>query len=266
MELLRFNLALLVVFNRQSLLRFFLTVRRWMRVLLSIFRIRLYFCTVTMMCSMLFYIGQTGSGNTKATFELYGGYQTSPHSVVSGEYLSGNIQEGMVPFTFTAGWKGKSFSMPPYYGLRFTHWNSRSGWGLDFTHSKVYADLTTLAQANLQLLQFTDGLNNVIVHRQIKSFVARDKYQMYYGYGAGIIVPHVEFQHENSIRRTFEYQYGGPSVAFNSGFKVITGQSKFVFAEYKFTASWLDVDLSGGGNLQTRIFTNALNVGFGFEF
>ena len=79
-------------------------------------------------------------------------------------------------------------------------------------------------------------------------------------------MPHVEFQAENSLHRTFGYQYGGPTLAFNSGFKVPMTENKFAFAEYKFTASWLNVDLNGGGTLQTRIFTNALNVGLGFEF
>ena len=43
-------------------------------------------------------------------------------------------------------------------------------------------------------------------------------------------------------------------------------KNKFLFAEYKFTASWLDVGLNGGGSLSTRIFTNALNLGLGFDF
>ena len=216
--------------------------------------------------SLVFSVGQTNLVSAKTTFEVYGGYQTSPHSVVNGEYQLGITQEELVKFNVTAGWKGKSFSMPPYYGFRFTRWNLKSGWGLDFTHSKAYAEPDTLTEVNLQLLQFTDGLNNVTLHRQINSLVVRNKYQSYYGYGIGVILPHVEFQAENSLRRTFGYQFGGPTVAFNSGFKVPVTANKFVFAEYKFTASWLDVDLNGGGNLQTRILTNALNIGFGLKF
>ena len=227
---------------------------------------KFYFWKFTFLFPLVFSFGQANLVTAKTTFEVYGGYQTSPHSVVNGEYQLGLTEDELVKFKVTAGWKGKSFSMPPYYGVRFTRWNLQSGWGLDFTHSKAYAEPTTLNEANLQLMQFTDGLNNVTVHRQINSLLVRNKYQTYYGYGIGVIVPHVEFQAENSLRRTFGYQVGGPTVAFNGGFKVPTVGNKFVFAEYKFTASWLDVDLNGGGNLQTRILTNALNIGFGLKF
>mgnify|MGYP007000410375 len=103
-------------------------------------------------------------------------------------------------------------------------------------------------------------------HRQIELDIIQNKILTYYGYGAGIIVPHVEFQADKTLARTFEYQYGGPTIAFNSGFRVPIAEHKFFFAEYKFTASWLDVNLNGGGSLETRILTNALNVGLGFEF
>lgn len=51
------------------------------------------------------------------SLSVYGGYQTAPHSGVSGN-------DGVTDFDFTTGWKGKSFEMPPYYGVRGT-WCAR---------------------------------------------------------------------------------------------------------------------------------------------
>jgi hypothetical protein len=105
----------------------------------------------------------------EVSLEFYGGYQTSPHSVVSGNYFRGLPSvESSVPFKFTAGWKGNSFSMPPYYGVRVTDWNMNKGWGLDFNHSKAYADASTLLESGFARLQFTDGLNNLTIHQQRK--------------------------------------------------------------------------------------------------
>ena len=201
------------------------------------------------------------------SLEFYGGYQTSPHSVVSGNYSQGSVAlNSIVPFKFTAGWKGNSFSMPPYYGLRVTNWDMNKGWGLDFNHSKAYADTATLLDSGFGRLQFTDGLNNLTIHQQRKLGLIGDNIIPYYGYGVGIIIPHVEVQTYLDGPLTFEYQYGGPTVAINGGFKLLLKKNRFLFTEYKFTASWLEVKLNGGGSLGTRIFTNALNVGLGFDF
>ena len=47
---------------------------------------------------------------------------------------------------FDPNWSGKSFSNPPYYGVRGTWWLDElnaPNWGvsLDYTHAKVYGDL-----------------------------------------------------------------------------------------------------------------------------
>src|SRR5690606_470777 len=41
-------------------------------------------------------------------------------------------------------WDGKSFEMPPYWGVRGIYWlDSKPGWGVavEFTHAKAYARL-----------------------------------------------------------------------------------------------------------------------------
>mgnify|MGYP001160926771 FL=1 len=250
-----------IVFEHLS----FLKPMRILEVCRCRLSIRLYpFCPVIFILSFL--INPTFA-LAETSLEFYGGYQTSPHSVVSGKYSQGSVEENsFVPFKFTAGWKGNSFSMPPYYGLRVTKWNMSRGWGLDFNHSKAYADSATLLKSGFNRLQFTDGLNNLTVHQQRKLKSISGNLIPYYGYGIGMIIPHVEVQSNINSPLTFEYQYGGPTVAINGGFKLPLKKNKFLFAEYKFTASWLDVGLNGGGSLSTRIFTNALNVGLGFEF
>ena len=206
------------------------------------------------------------SVQAEVSFEVYGGYQTSPHSVIEGKYLASGINEELIPFRFNAGWKGKSFSMPPYYGFRITNWQQKSGWGLEFTHSKAYADYDTMKETDFELLQFTDGLNNLLLHRQSRVALKNKNLLTYYGYGIGIILPHVEFQARESLPRTFGYQYGGPSIGFNTGLKLPMNEKRYVFSEYKFTASWINVTLNEGGRLKSRVFTNALNVGLGFDF
>jgi lipid A oxidase len=226
---------------------------------------KLYSCYLVFFVFGCFIVPNSSMAET--SLEVYGGYQTSPHSVVSGNYTETSIdQTSSVPFKFTAAWRGNSFSMPPYYGFRITNWNMNKGWGLDFNHSKAYADPATLLESGFGRLQFTDGLNNLTLHRQVKMGVLRQKLIPYYGYGIGLIIPHVEVQTSLDSPLTFEYQYGGPTVALNAGFKLPLKKNRFLFTEYKFTASWLDVTLNGGGSLSTRIFTNALNLGLGFDF
>lgn len=56
-----------------------------------------------------------GAAFAEIELSVYGGYQTSPHSDVSV------FGDAVVPDAeFTAGWEGRPFSAPPYYGLRAT--------------------------------------------------------------------------------------------------------------------------------------------------
>ena len=189
-------------------------------------------------------LSTTNFTKAEVTLEVYGGYQTSPHSVVTGNYSGNNESESLIPLKFTAGWKGKSFSMPPYYGLRLTKWSERTGWGVDFTHSKAYADPTTLDATGFKRLEFTDGINNFTLHRQMKFDVKENDILPYFGYGLGIIVPHVEFQARDSLPRTFEYQYGGPTLALNGGLKLPLKENRFVFAVLDATYKMTDPALN----------------------
>ena len=208
---------------------------------------------------MLFIVGCALTPRVQAenTFEIYTGIQSAPHSHVEGVDSDGRA------FDFTAGWEGRSLTnAPPYYGLRWTHWDENVGWGVDFVHSKVYADDETRSENGFRILEMTDGLNNLMVQRtqRYQSDWAENSY-LYAGVGLGIAVPHVEAQTTSGSSHTFGYQYGGPSAGYNLGWRQEPVDGLGWFVEYRFTASWLDVELKNDGNLKTRIFTNALNIG-----
>lgn len=197
-----------------------------------------------------------------AEFELslYTGWQTSPHSTVEG-----SDPDGVGDFDFTAGWEGRSGEAPPYYGFRGTWWQeSNFGFGLEFTHAKVYADDETLRDEGFDTLEFTDGLN-IVTANVFRRFPGETRaWTPYVGGGAGISVPYVEL--ETSGGSTYEYQFAGPAVQWVAGVTYPLSQSWSVFGEYQGSYSMNSVDLDNGGDLETNIVTNALNLGVSFNF
>ncbi|SFJ34560.1 outer membrane protein [Celeribacter neptunius] len=192
------------------------------------------------------------------SLSVYGGYQTAPHSGVDGT-------DGVDTFDFTTGWKGKSFAMPPYYGIRGTYWvRENFGWIADFNHTKVYADEDDKAANGFSTLEFTDGLNNLTVGPIWRWPGAWNKLTPYASISAGVVIPHVEVVTANTD--TIEYQVAGPSIALVLGASYELNDRWDLFTEYKGTYSQLDVDLDGGGNLETDIITNALNFGVSYKF
>ena len=197
---------------------------------------------------------------------VYTGFQTAPHSKVSG-----NDPAGVGAFDFTAGWKGDSFAMPPYYGVRAMFWReSNWGYGFDFTHSKTYADDETLGASGtsggFEVLEFSDGLNNLTANVAYRWQKDDRKWTPYAGGGIGVIIPHVEVQSQTGAPKTFEYQLAGPSVMLNAGVAYEINPKWSAFGEYKGTYSQLKANLIGGGTLKTNIITNALNIGISRKF
>ncbi len=206
----------------------------------------------------------------ESTITIFSGYQTAPHSEVIGYQTKNDNIENML-FDFNAGWLGKSFSMPPYYGLRWTKWKGNTGWEIEFNHTKVYADEQTLDKSGFEILQFTDGLNNLTFNKthKIESegifFKDKIKYS-YLGYGLGVIIPHVEVKPSVASSFSSGYQIGGPTLGLNFGFVFPYNKDIDFISEYRFTASWLNVDLQDNGKLKSRIFTNALNLGLRYNY
>ncbi|WP_377296006.1 outer membrane protein [Rhizobium sp. SGZ-381] len=195
-------------------------------------------------------------------FEIsaYGGYQTAPHSKV----------EVSDQADFTAGWEGKSFASPPYWGVRGTYWFeggalSNLGISLDYTHDKVYADDDTLQKSGWSHFEFTDGLNlltlNALYRFPLESMPALTPYV---GAGAGINVPHVEVTRASG--KTFEYQFGGATLQAQAGVSYAITRNWSTFLEYKGTYSFVDVDIDSGASLKTDVKTNAVNFGVAYKF
>ncbi|ETX30911.1 outer membrane protein [Roseivivax isoporae] len=194
-------------------------------------------------------------------FSLYSGWQTAPHSRVKGDYPGTGAD-----FDALIGWDGKSFEMPPYYGIRGTWWRSENvGFGLEFTHTKVYAPDDEKAAIGFDDLEFTDGLNIVTANALYRWPNRWGSVTPYVGGGIGISVPHVDVDSTNGFE-TYELQYAGPAARLMAGASYDLTERVSVFGEYQFTYSSNDVDLEGEGSLQSDIKTNAVNFGVTLKF
>lgn len=202
--------------------------------------------------------------NAQAETELsfYGGYQTAPHAVVSG-----NDPESTWTDKITAGWEGKSFAMPPYYGVRATRWGSNNwGWGAEFTHDKVYADDETRANGGYDRFELTDGLN-IITINAMRRWPGQwgEKLTPYVGAGVGFAMPHVDIQATGGSH-TYGYQVTGPAIRATAGVSYALSDQWAAFTEYQGTYSQNNIDLDNGGSLDFDVITNALNIGVSFSF
>lgn len=191
---------------------------------------------------------------------FYTGFQEAAHSRVRG-----TDPTAAGDFNFLSTWEGRSFEMPPYYGLRGTWWQSeRLGFGLEFTHSKVYASDGTLARNGLETLEFTDGIN-VLTANVMYRIPNQSAFTPYVGAGLGFNMPHVEFKAVGGAE-TFEYQIGGPSAALSAGVSYKLNETWALFGEWRGIYSKIDVDLDGGGSLKTNVITNSVNIGLSYTF
>src|SRR5690606_24216902 len=150
---------------------------------------------------------------------------------------------------FTAGWEGRSFEMPPYYGVRGTWWMEELGQpnlgvSLDFTHAKVYADDDTLAKSTWDHFEFSDGINLLTLNALYRMPIEGTKFVPYAGLGAGINVPHVEVTRASGT--TSEYQFGGATLQAQVGVAYQFNDNWSAFMEYKGNYSWVDVDIDSG--------------------
>ena len=203
-------------------------------------------------------------GIAKADWEIsfYLGAQTAPHSGVTG-----SDPGGVGDFDFSAGWEGRPFQAPPYYGVRATWWRTETlGFGLEINHQKVYLDDESLAESGFSRFELSDGMNLVTanVMRRWPGQWVEGRLTPYVGAGAGVAVPHVDV--ESGGGKTFGYQLTGPAVVVMAGVSYAINDKWNIFTEYKGSYSMHDADLDNGGSFETDIVTNALNFGVGFNF
>ncbi len=199
------------------------------------------------------------SAAAEVELSFYGGAQNAPHSVVS---VTG---DPIIPDSeFRMGWVGKSMAAPIYYGIRATVWKTPSfGYGLDFSHNKIYPKDGDLP-AGYETLEFTDGLNTLTMNAYRRWENAMGDISPYVGGGLGLAIPHVEVTYGTS--ETFGYQVTGAAVTWIAGASYPINDHWSVFGEYKGTYSQNVADLDSGGTLKNDVVTNAVNVGLSFSF
>lgn len=203
------------------------------------------------------------AGAVRAEMELsfYGGSQSSPHSRIKG-----NFPGTGAPYNALIGWEGKSFSPPPYYGARAMWWRRPDlGFGIELTHTKVYAPVAERAPLGFNRLEFSDG-HNIVTLNVMKRW--NDRFASvtpYAGVGVGLALPHVDVSTATGLR-TYGYQLTGPAMRLTAGAKFDLSDSWALFSEYQFTFSSNKAKLDGGGSLNTNIITNAINVGVSYSF
>lgn len=210
-------------------------------------------------CAGAFLVALAAPASADMAVSVYGGFQTAPHSDID---VSDQAD-------FRAGWEGKSFQAPPYYGVRGTWWmdnlgKPNLGLAVDFTHAKVYADGETLANSGWSHFEFSDGINFLTLNALYKMPIEGSKFVPYVGAGAGINVPHVEVTRASG--RTFDYQLGGATVQAQAGVAYEFTDNWAAFVEYKGNYSWVDVHIDSGASLKTNILTNAVNMGVSYKF
>jgi lipid A oxidase len=201
--------------------------------------------------------------SAEIVFSAYGGVQQAFDSGVSGSDPSPG---GVGDFDFNQRWEGNSFKTPAYWGVRGTWWlDNKPNWGisLEYTHAKVYADPKP---DGWDTFEFTDGLNLFTANVLYRFQKEGRAWTPYIGAGAGLSVPHVEVQTSPTAARTFEYQVGGAAFQIQAGVDYRINDWLSVFGEYKGNYAMNDLDLKGGGSMDTDIFTNAFNIGVSFHF
>lgn len=205
------------------------------------------------------FAGQAAQAQPKWQISLYAGVQEAFDSDVSGRDQFGT------PFDFTAGWDGRSFTSPPYWGARVMRYGEGDwGFGVEFTHAKVYADDATLAASGFSTLEFTDGLNILTANAERRMDLP-GRWSARAGLGLGVSIPYVEVTTPggSDVR---QYQLTGPAARWYIGADYALSDRWSVFAEYNGTYSINAADLPGPGELDTNILTNAINLGIGFSF
>lgn len=204
----------------------------------------------------------TSAASQEFSLSIYSGYQTSPHASISGTD-PGNAVDSNVDFT--PAWEGRSFEMPPYYGVRGTWWrNETLGFGLEFNHAKTYAEETAMVANGFSSMEFTDGLNIITANVYRRWPDRLGSWTPYLGGGVGVSVPHVDVESDGG--KTFGYQLTGPAVTWIAGASYPINETWDAFVEYKGTYSQNKADLDNGGSLEVDFITNALNLGLTFSF
>ena len=245
------------------------------------------------------------AGALPAKETMLAAYAGAPHTYPSPVRVKNGKE---TDFTIDAvHWYARPFKSPIYYGARVARWfaGGKTGMMVDFIHSKAMARLDEEASFSGKLngeplpprarisnlikkLEFSHGHNMLTLNGLLRLPNIGPRVSPYLGAGAGVLLPHTEFELVNG-QRTYEYNFAGPAAQALFGLEFRLSRMS-VFIEYKFTygqyeaplsrmdGSWLFLDMwrqiqrwvSGvqpaGGHVSTRIASHQLVGGLAVRF
>ena len=205
--------------------------------------------------------GGPGVAETAGAETLIAGYLGATYTYPSDIHIV-NPAEKTDLTVHHAGWDGKPFKHPIYYGVRIARWapGNRTGYMVDFTHAKTITrpdeeveikglinGATVPGKAKIgelfKHMEFSHGHNMLTINGLLRLANLTPRLSPYLGLGAGVALPHTEVQLANEPQRTYEYQYAGPVGQGLAGIEVpLAGRS--LFFEYKFSFAGMRVPLS----------------------
>ncbi len=159
-------------------------------------------------------------------------------------------------------WIGEPFDNPIYYGIRIARWarSARSGWMVDFTHSKAIGERSQTLNLDgildgkpapqgknikevFNKLEASHGHNMLTLNGLLRLPSWGMRMHPYVGLGAGVSLPHSEVHFVGNKKRTYEYQYTGPVAQGLFGLEFRFARTSY-FLEYKFSFAPYDMPLS----------------------
>ena len=228
----------------------------------------------------------TSTAHAEWVLSLYGGFAHTPDTDLEFAEPSGT------DLTFKdISWEDESFSDPPYFGMRLTYWIDRSpNWGLavDFTHAKMVANLDQSVRVTgtrngmpvdtveplsntFSDLELTHGHNLLTANLLYRWFLQPrgspsllGRLQPYLGAGAGVALPHVDVNTDNSI--TDNYQVGGFAAQGFVGLNIDIVKWLSLLVETKLSYADIDGDLTDGGSIAVKPWTHHVTFGLSFSF
>ncbi|MEQ1716808.1 MAG: lipid A oxidase [Hyphomicrobium sp.] len=265
-------------------------------------------------------------GGTDALREtVIGGYVGIPDHLRSDVHI---VRPDGTDMTLKAlRWDAEPFSFPLYAGVRATRWTGPFGGMIDFLHDKAVTRVGKGAHGRkvtgeraipdiiettgtlkgmpspspvaitgvIERLEFSHGHNMLMPTFLLRLGAIAPRLRPYFGIGAGVAIPHVEFWplNEGEAAKTNEYQAAGPAMQVVAGLEW-QGPRGPAFLEYKFTWASLSTSLTGGktpawcncdivsdfarqamnwwrgvepayGHLSTTILTNQVVAGAGYR-
>ena len=153
-------------------------------------------------------------------------------------------QRGQKDLDFTARYESRLFEPPPYYQMRFAHWDGDRAWEFEHLHHKIYLDNKP---GEIQHFSISHGYNMYTINRVWTEF------QFLVRVGGGVIIGHPESMIRglklNDDRGGFlkmGYYISGPTAQIAVERRWQVADHVFIGVEAKATASYARVPVRRG--------------------